>query len=85
MLKIYILPDGKEIDISKIKNIGDLISVKSRDFSSLGYWYFTIFFKDETSINIREYYSYSDWIEVKNELKKIRDEIIQHFNDHKLK
>ncbi len=77
MLEIYILPDGKEIDISKIKNIGDLESVKSRDFTSLGYWYFTIYFKDGTSMNIREYYFYSDWVEVKNNLQKIRDEILK--------
>jgi hypothetical protein len=46
---IYLLPDGEEIDISKIKSIGTLKSVRSKDFASLGYWYFTIFFKDETS------------------------------------
>ena len=43
MKKIYILPDGEEIDISTIRNIGDLISEKKRTFMSLGYWYFIIY------------------------------------------
>ena len=76
-LIMYILQDSDEIDFSQIKNIGDLKSVKYRTFSSLGYWYFTVFFKDGTSKKIREYYSYSDWVEVKNNLQKIRDEILK--------
>jgi hypothetical protein len=80
---IYLLPDGEEIDISKIKSIGTLKSVRSKDFASLGYWYFTIFFKDETSKEIQEGYFYSDWSKVKIELQMIRDEIIQLFNNFK--
>ena len=83
MVKIYILPDGEEIDISKIKSIGTLRSVRSKDFHSLAYWYFTIFFKDGTSKEIQEGYFYSDWSKVKIELQMIRDEIIQLFNNFK--
>ena len=80
---IMCLPDGEEIDLLKVKSIGTLRSVRKRTFMSLGYWYFTIFFKDGTSKNIREYYFYSDWFEVKNKLQMIRDEIIQLFNKFK--
>lgn len=75
--KVYILPDGEEIDLSKIESIGELKSVRSKDFRSLGYWHFTIFFKDGTSIEIQEGYLYSDWIKVKIELQMIRDEILK--------
>lgn len=75
--KIYILPDGEEIDLSKIKSIGTLKSVRSQDFESLGYWYFTIVFKDETSKEIQEGYFYSDWGKAKMELKMIRNDILK--------
>ena len=74
---IYILPDSEEIDLSKIKSIGELKSIRSKDFSNLGYWYFTIFFKDGTSIEIQEGYLHSNWDEVENKLKKIRDDILE--------
>jgi len=76
MVKKYILPDGEEIDLSKIKSIDALKSVSSRTFVSFGYWYFTIYFIDETSKEIRKDYFYSDWGKVKNELQKIRDHIL---------
>ena len=75
--KIYILPDGEEIDLSNIKSIGELKSVRSKDFSNLGYWYFSIFFKDGNSKDIQEGYFYSDWDEVENKLKNIRNEILE--------
>ena len=77
MSKLYILPDGKEIDLSKIKSIGTLKSVQSRTFTRLGYWYFTIFYKDGTKEEIQKGYFYSDWSEVKIKLKKSRDEILK--------
>ena len=80
---IYFLPDGEEIDISKIKSIGTLKSVRSKDFANLAYWYFTIFFKDGTSKEIEEGFFYGDWNKVKIELQMIRDEIIQLFNNFK--
>ncbi len=83
--KVYILPDGEEIDLSQIKNIGDLKSVRSKSFTSLGYCTFTIKFKDGTLIEISEGYFFYDWIKSKLKLQKIRDEIIQHFNDLKSK
>jgi hypothetical protein len=75
--KIYILPDGEEIDLLKVKSIGAIKSVRSKDFSSLGYWCFTIFFKDETSEEIQEGYLYSDRIKAKIELQMIRDDILK--------
>ena len=75
--KIYILLDGEEIDLSKIKSIGILKSVRSQDFTSLGYWYFTIVFKDGTSKEIQEGYFYSGWGKAKIELQLIRDEILK--------
>ncbi len=77
MEKIYILPEGEEIDLSNIKSIGELKSVRSKDFSNLGYWYFSIFFKDGNSKDIQEGYFYSDWDEDKSKLKKIRDNILR--------
>ena len=79
MSKIYILPEGEEIDLSNIKSIGELKSVRSKDFPNLGYWYFSIFFKDGTSIEIQEGYLYSNWDEVENKLQKIRDEILKRY------
>ena len=75
--KIYILPDGEKIDLSRIKSIGTLRSVRSKEFKSLGYWCFTIFFKDETSEEIQEGYLYSDRIKAKIELQMIRDDILK--------
>ena len=75
--KIYILSDGEEIDLSNIKSIGELKSVRSKDFSNLGYWYFSIFFKDGNSKDIQEGYFYSDWDEDKSKLEKIRDDILK--------
>ncbi|KQC03640.1 MAG: hypothetical protein APR54_02470 [Candidatus Cloacimonas sp. SDB] len=75
--KIYILPDGEEIDLSKIKSIGTLKSVRSKDFKSLGYWCFTIVFKDETSQEIQEGYFYSDLGKAKIELQMIRVNILK--------
>ncbi len=80
MLKIYILPDGEEIDLSNIKSIGELKSVRSKDFSNLGYWYFTIVFKDGTLKEIQEGYLCSEWIKAKIELQKIRNEISKRFD-----
>ena len=77
--KIYILPDGEEIDLSNIKSIGELKSVRSKDFSNLGYWYFTIVLKDGTLKEIQEGYLHSNWDEVENKLKKIRDDILKSF------
>jgi hypothetical protein len=81
MAKIYILPDGEEIDLSKIESIGELKSIRSKEFRSLGYWYFTILFKDGTSEEIQAGYYYSDWVKVKIELQIIRGKIIQLFNN----
>ena len=75
--KIYILSDGEEIDLSNIKSIGELKSVRSKDFSNQEYWYFSIFFKDGNSKDIQEGYFYSDWDEDKSKLKKIRDDILK--------
>ncbi|MDO9576327.1 MAG: hypothetical protein Q7J16_00405 [Candidatus Cloacimonadales bacterium] len=80
--KIYFLPDGEEIDLSKIKSIGTLKSVRSIDFKSLGYWYFTIVFKDGTLKEIQEGYFYRDWGKAKIELQLIRDEICLLFINH---
>ncbi|MHA1919041.1 MAG: hypothetical protein DRH89_08855 [Candidatus Cloacimonadota bacterium] len=76
-LKIYILPDGEEIDLLKVKSIGAIKSVRSKDFSSLGYCYFTIVLKDGTSKEIQEGYLYSDWIKAKIDLQMIRDDILK--------
>ena len=81
MVKKYILPDGEEIDVSKIESIGELKSVRSKEFRSLGYWYFTILFKDGKSEEIQAGYYYSEWGNVKMELQIIRGEIIQLFNN----
>ena len=75
--KIYILPDGEEIDLSNIKSIGELKSVRSKDFSNLGYWYFTIVFRDGTLKEIQEGYLCSDWIKAKIELQMIRNKILE--------
>ena len=75
--KMYILPDSEEINLLKIKSIGTIKSVRSKDFTNLGYWYFTIIFKDETSMEIQEGYLYSDWNKAKVELQKIRNDILK--------
>lgn len=75
--KIYILPDSEEIDLSKIEFVSELKSVRSNDFSSLGYCYFTVFFKDGTSTDIQEGYFYSDLGKTKIKLHKIRHEILK--------
>ena len=77
MEKKYILPDGKEIDISKIKSIANLKNIRSRSFLSFGCWSFKIYFINGTSKEIRKDYFYSDWGKVKNQLQTIRDEILE--------
>ena len=79
MSKIYILHEGEEIDLTNIKSIGELKSVRSYDFGILGYWFFTIFFKNGTSEEIQEGYFYNDCGKVKIELRKIRDDILKSF------
>ena len=77
MKKIYTLPNGDEIDISKIKRIGTLKSVRLQSLMSLGYWHFTIYYENGTSKKIRENYFYSDWGEKKSKLQMIKDDILK--------
>jgi len=48
MNNLYILPNGEELDLSKIDSIDEVKSVRSRTFKRLGYWYFIIYFNDKT-------------------------------------
>ena len=73
--KIFILPKGKKIDLTKIRKLGELKSVRSGNLSRLGYWYFTIYYKDRTSYDVEIDYSYNDWGISKRTLQKTKDEI----------
>jgi len=73
----YILPNGEELDLSKIDSIDEVKSVRSRTFKRLGYWYFTIYFNDKTKKDYAEDYDYYNWIKVRHRLENIQEEILE--------
>jgi len=75
--KKYVLPNGKEIYLAQIKKLGELKSVASGNLSRVGYWYFSIYFKDRTAYDVEVNYSYTDWIISKRKLQKIKDDILK--------
>jgi hypothetical protein len=74
---LYTLPDGRVIDLTCVSNILPIrdygLDPKSIDKSLIG---FSIYLNKREVMDVVDYYHYNDWAEVKNGLKKLREEII---------
>ena len=81
---MYILPDGRQIDLSKVESIS-----KIREYGQVEHIVekhligFTIHLKNKEIIEVKDLYHYSDWSEVKRRMNKLREDIIDNWNKMK--
>ena len=73
----YKLPDGQVIELGRIISVSTVRDMgrdpKSIDRSLIG---FTIHLRNREIVEVTDYYHFSDWAEVKNRLKQVREDIV---------
>ena len=78
----YTLPDGRTIDLAKVSSISKVRDFgrdsKTIDLHQIG---FTIHLQRREIVEILDQYHYSDWAEVKTRLKRLREQIIQKWEE----
>jgi len=83
---LYIVQNKEKIRVSEIYKIGKM---KDRgDYSHIIYsnkWSLQIIFNNGEIIDVEEPYFYSDWGDARTKLKKIRNDLIQAFENYKTK
>jgi hypothetical protein len=76
----YLLPDGQKVELSRIKEITQIrdlgLDPGSIDRSVLS---FSIRLRGGKTIQIKEYYHFSDWSEAKKSLKKIHASLMEQW------
>ncbi len=81
---LYILQDKEKIRFSEIYEIGKM---KDRGQYShninLNKWSFQVIFNNGDIKNVEESYYYSDWGDARTKLEKIRNDLIQAFENYK--
>ena len=79
---LYMLPNGKEIDITKVRSISQIRDIDSSSDiitdSKIG---FTISCKGRELIEVSEPYHYADWGPVKMRMKQLRDDLINKIRE----
>ncbi len=77
----YLLPDGQKVEMSRIKEITQIrdlgLDPGSIDRSVLS---FSIRLRGGTTIQVKEYYHFSDWSEAKKKLKKVHASLVEHWH-----
>ena len=81
---LYTLPNKEKIRVSEIYKIGEM---KDRgEYSHNIYsnrWSFQIIFNNGEIIDVEEHYYYADWGDARTKLEKIRNDLIQAFENYK--
>ena len=80
----YILPNKEKIILSEIYKI-DKMKDRGKHSHNLysNKWSFQIIFNNGEIIDVEEPYFYSDWGDARMMLEKIRNDLIQAFEDYK--
>lgn len=80
----YKLPNGQLVDLKRVRSISTVRDLgadpKSIDLSRLG---FTLHLANREIIEITECYHFSDWGDVKKKLQKLRQELVDKWNEEK--
>ncbi len=73
----YTLPSGQVIDLARVSSVSKIRDFgrdsKSIDRHLIG---FTVHLHKREVVEVTDFYYYSDWAEVKSRLKKLREDII---------
>ena len=82
----YILPNKEIIRLSEISKIGKMKDRGEYKHNiSLYKWNFQIIFNNGDIIDVEEPYFYSDWGDARMKLEKIRNDLIQAYENYKNK
>ena len=80
----YTLPNKEKIRVSEIYKIGKMKDRGVHSHSIYFYkWSFQITFNNGEIIDVEEHYFYSDWGDARTKLEKIRNDLIQAFENYK--
>jgi hypothetical protein len=73
---VYILPDGKQVDLKRVRRISSVRDV-GQDGTSIDKYKlaFTIHLDRSEIVEVADYYHYNDWAEVKKRLSDLRKEV----------
>jgi hypothetical protein len=81
---IYELPNSVTVDLSKVYEVSEIRDYGYDDTTvELSLVQFTIRLKNGTSIPVKKHYHYSDWSIIIKELRKIRQDLITHWEEYK--
>ena len=81
---LYTLPNKEKIRLSEIYEIGKMKDKGEYSHNIyLNKWSFQIIFNNGEIIDVEEPYFYSDWGDARTKLEKIRNDLIQAFEDYK--
>ncbi len=81
----YTLPDGRIVDLAKVSSIS-----KVRDFGrdsntiDLHQIGFTIHLERREIVEVLDKYHFCDWAEVKNRLKRLREDMIEKWEEEQM-
>ncbi len=77
---IYTLPDGRQVDLSKVESISKIRDYGQVDNIVQKYLIgFSIRLTNKEIIEVKDIYHYSDWSEVKLRMNKLREDIINQW------
>ncbi|MBP7309812.1 MAG: hypothetical protein KA984_00815 [Candidatus Cloacimonetes bacterium] len=78
----YKLPNGQLVDLKKIRSVSTVRDLgtdpKTIDLNRLG---FTIHLLNREILEVTEIYHYSDWGDVKRNLQKLRQELVDKWHE----
>jgi len=81
---LYSLPDGKQIDLSKVSEIGSIRDLghdpSSIDASLIA---FNVRLKNGIVIKVSKQYHYNDWVQAKKELDVIYHQLKNSYDEFK--
>ena len=79
---LYMLPNGKEIDLIKVRTVSQIRDIdSSSDVINDNRIGFTISLKGREIVEVSEPYHYADWGPVKMRIKQLRDDLITRIEE----
>ena len=79
---LYMLPNGKEIDLMKVRTVSQIRDIdSSSDVINDNRIGFTISLKGREIVEVSEPYHYADWGPVKMRIKQLRDDLITRIEE----
>ena len=79
---LYMLPNGKEIDLMKVRTVSQIRDIdSSSDVINDNRIGFTISLKGREIVEVSEPYHYADWGPVKMRIKQLRDDLIARIEE----